>query len=52
MMEERKINFRKLEKEARDKGLERLVNTYAKHDSQLEDHIEQLKELLFALQKD
>ena len=52
MMEERKINFRKLEKEARDKGLERLANTYAKHDSQLEDHIEQLKELLFALQKD
>jgi two-component system, chemotaxis family, protein-glutamate methylesterase/glutaminase len=52
MMEERKINLMRLEEESRDKGLERLANSYRDQSSHLEEDIAKLKELLFTVQSE
>ena len=52
MMEERKLFLRKIAKENDDKGLQRLGSEYSRRAEDLEQHIEKLKELLFAINKD
>jgi two-component system chemotaxis response regulator CheB len=52
MMEERKINFNRLESEHRIKGLQKLATSYQHQANQLEFHIEKLKQLLFGIQKE
>ena len=52
MMEERKLFLRKIAKENDDKGLQRLGSEYGRRAEDMEQHIEKLKELLFAINKD
>lgn len=52
MMEERKLFFTRLANENRDRGLQKLSDNYHGLADQLDTHIEKMKELLFAIQKE
>jgi two-component system chemotaxis response regulator CheB len=52
MMEERKLFFTRLANENRDRGLQKLSDNYHRLAGQLDIHIEKMKELLFAIQKE
>jgi two-component system chemotaxis response regulator CheB len=52
MMEERRSLLTRLGEEDLRKGLTRIGNSHKKRASDLEHHIEKLKELLFAAKKD
>ena len=52
MMEERRMLLNKISEEENTKGLSRLANSHKQRATELEAHIEKLKELLFSTQKD
>lgn len=52
MIEERWMLLLKISEEENNKGLKRLADSHKKRANELEEHIQKLKELLFAAQKD
>jgi two-component system chemotaxis response regulator CheB len=52
MMEERKLLLSRLANENRAKGLEKLATDFSQRSDDLERHVENLKELLFSVNKD
>jgi len=52
MMEERKLLVEKLAKQNRGKGLEKLSGHYSDQAKYLQDHIDKLKDMLFAINKE
>ena len=52
MMEERKLLLKKIATENKEKGLDKLSAFYLEQAAKLEIHIENMKELLFAVNKD